>query len=96
MIPGLAADHRSSNLQTANQGRRKKRKKRRTLCGEATCVSVAFLLPDVNHHEHVVGTRFASSAVDIVVDEDGDDNGAFRVEVIGIVVRLVAHACKCS
>ena len=59
---------------------------------ESTCRSVAFLLPDFNHHGHLVGMRFASSAVDVIVDEDGGDDGALRVEVFGIVLSRVACA----
>ena len=40
----------------------------------------------------MVGTRFASSGVGVIVDEDGDDDGALREEVFGIIVSLVACA----
>ena len=65
--------------------------------GETCCASVVgFVPPDVYHHRKLVGSRCHRGTINIVVEEDGDDNGLFREEVLVIVKRPVACAFTCE
>ena len=79
MMPGRCADHSSSCLKNS-KSREKEDAEDMTNSLRSHHV-LDRLRSNFYHHGHLVGSTFASGAVDIVVGEDGDDNGVYRVEV---------------